>query len=88
MGSQTSCHPLINHLDLMIKLLAVLVPVPIWDFPFYSIFWIVWRAFALLLCSVNAKKLSLASKKHLATTMVLPTILGVKMTLSRGILAS
>ena len=87
MGSQTSSHSLINHLDLTVKFLTVLVPVPILGLPFvlHLVDCLAGKV-AFLSSSVDADKLSLASKKCFATTVVLGTLLGDKMTLSRGIL--
>ena len=86
-GSQTGRGPLINHLDLMVKFLAVLVPVPAPGLPLvlHLLDCLVGQV-AFLSCSVNANKMSLASKKCLVTTVVLSTLLGDKMTLSGGIL--
>ena len=75
-GSQTSCHPLINHLDLMG---TSLIACP------SSCFETILQT-ASSAGSVNADKLSLAGKKHLETTVVFHVLLGDKMTLSMGIL--
>ena len=75
-GSQTSCRPLVNHLDLTVEFLTVLVTVPVPGPPI--ILHLLDRLsgqVSFLLCSDNANKLSLAS-------------IGDKITLSRGILES
>ncbi len=79
LGSQTSYHPLINHLDLMVKLLTVLVSVPTLGLPFVlQILDHLSGQVAFLSCGTNADKLSLSSNKCLATTVFVP-FLGTKL---------
>ena len=78
--------PLIDHLDLMVEFLTVLVTVPVPRLPFaLHLVDCLAGQVVFLSCSVKAKDLSLIGKKGLVTTTVFCAFLEDKMTPSIGI---
>jgi len=83
---KASNHPLVDDADLLVKLGAVLVPIPVSGLPFIAhLLYHILREIALKAGSINAHELAHAGKIGLTATLLHLALLGDKMNFPRRV---